>query len=116
LSNSSSRAVSINTGAFDPVALGQPHVEDDEVGRLGRRILEALGSRSRDVDVVTLLLKGELDPARNGRFVFDDQDGRGHGAAMIARTGRVVRSGPHERDHAARGRPPRGAATDPRTR
>ena len=63
---------------------GQPHVEDDEVGRLVGRDLEALLAGSGDRDLVALLLEGVLDAAGDGVLVFDDQDGGGH-AAMLHR-------------------------------
>ena len=65
---------------LEPVDARQPDVEDDEVGRLGRRELEALLAAPRDRDLVPLLLEGVLDASRDGELVFDDQDG-GHGAA-----------------------------------
>jgi len=57
---------------------------DDEVRRLARRDLEALFTRSRDGDLVALLLEGVLNPASDRVLVFDDEDGGCH-AGMLHR-------------------------------
>ena len=95
LSTSSSRAVRTRTGILAPAARrrrrtskpsmpGQAHVEDDEVGRLARRDLEALLAGAGDRDLVALLLEGVLDAAGDRVLVFDDEDGGCH-AAMLHR-------------------------------
>ena len=53
---------------------GQPDVEQDEVGGLGRRELEALLAGAGHGDLVAFLLERVLDSARDGVLVFDDQD------------------------------------------
>ena len=64
---------------------GQADVEEDQVGGLGGGELEPLLARSRERDLVPLLLEGVLDAARDGVLVFDDQDGGCHGAAILHR-------------------------------
>ena len=100
LSTSSSRAVRTRTGILAPAARrrrrtskpsmpGQADVEDDEVGRLARRDLEALLAGAGDGDLVALLLEGVLDAARDRVLVFDDEDGGCHaGDATPAAAGR----------------------------
>ena len=63
---------------LEAVHPGQADVEDDEVGRLARRDLEAFLAGTRDGDLVALLLEGVLDPASDGVLVFDDEDGGCH--------------------------------------
>ena len=70
---------------LEAVDAGQADVEDDEVGRLVRRDLEALLAGAGDGDLVALLLEGVLDPARDGVLVFDDEDGGCHAADATPR-------------------------------
>ena len=107
--------------AVDP---GQPDVEDDEVGRLVGRDVEALLAGAGDGDLVAFLLEGVLDATRDGVLVFDDEDGGGHAGDATPRgpdrrngqlattprgtrsaaSGRLANSG-HRRRAAARDRP-----------
>ena len=81
--------------AVDP---GQADVEDDEVGRLVRRDVEALLAGAGDGDLVAFLLERVLDAARDGVLVFDDEDGGGHAAdATPARPGSPARGGRAQR-------------------
>jgi hypothetical protein len=84
LSTSSSRAIRTSTGAFEPAARSRRSTSNPSIpagGRQarGRRLaggeLEALLAGSRDHDLVTLLLEGELDAAGDRELVLDDQDG-----------------------------------------
>ena len=75
---------------LEAVHPGQADVEDDEVGRLARRDLEAFLAGARDGDLVALLLEGVLDPASDGVLVFDDEDGGCH-AGMLHRQRRAER-------------------------
>ena len=61
-----------------PSMPGKTDVEDHQIRGAARRDLEALFAVARDGDLVTLLLEGVLDPARDGVLVFDDEDRCGH--------------------------------------
>ena len=65
---------------LEAVDAGEPDVEDDQVGRLVGRDVEALLARARDGDLVAFLLERVLDPARDRVLVFDDEDGGCHAA------------------------------------
>ena len=59
---------------LETVHARQAHVEDDQIGRVMRRDLEALLAVPRDGHLVALLLECVLDAPRDGVLVFDDQD------------------------------------------
>jgi hypothetical protein len=65
---------------LESVHPGQPDVEDDEVGSLVRRELEALFAGSRDRNLVALLLECVLDAPGDGELVLDDENRCRHGA------------------------------------
>ena len=67
---------------LEAVYPGQPDIEDHEIGGLARGDLEALFAGPGDAHVIALLLEGVLDPASDGVFVFDDQDGCSHGGML----------------------------------
>ena len=71
---------------LEAVHAGKPDIEHHEVRRLAGRDVEALLAGPGDRDLVALLLEGVLDPAGDGVFVLDDQDGGCH-AAMLHRCG-----------------------------
>src|SRR6185503_11157028 len=70
---------------LEAVHARQPHVEDDQVGRLIRREVEAFLATLGDRDLVPLLLEGVLDSAGNGELVLDDQDRGAHGWPTVHR-------------------------------
>ena len=86
LSISSSRAVSISTGALEPSLRmrrrvskpSMPGMRTSSTTRSGRELagdLQGLLAGAGDGDLVALLLEGVLDAASDGVFVFDDEDG-----------------------------------------
>src|SRR3954471_17864060 len=72
----------------------QADVEDDEIGRLACRDVEALLPGTGDGDLVALLLEGVLDATRDGMLVFDDEDGGCH-AGMLHRQRRISAGSGH---------------------
>ena len=100
LSISSSRAVSISTGALEPVARRRRSASKPSMpgSRTSRRMRSGASSVAmvspssrvrREGHLVALLLEGVLDAARDRVLVLDDQDRR-HRAGMVPRGARTT--------------------------
>ena len=70
---------------LEPVDVGQPEVEDDDVGRGRRGHGQALAPGRRGGDVVAPGLEAEAQGAQQARVVVDDQDARHYGSPASKR-------------------------------
>src|SRR6185369_7838459 len=65
---------------LEAVHLGQPHVEDDEVERIGETV-QGLAAVPSELGRIALALEVEDEPLRDRLLVLHDEDARGGGIA-----------------------------------
>ena len=58
------------------IAIGQAEIEQDNVGRLGRNALDAVGNRARAGHLVIVCFQRRLEKAQDCRLVIDDQNAK----------------------------------------
>jgi hypothetical protein len=61
-------------GEFEPGAIGQPEIEDDQTGQLTRYRIERLGGAPGLMDVVPGILEEEAKGATQELVIFDEED------------------------------------------